>query len=65
MNIGGRRLDTGEALLSEGHALRLPGLDPPAFENSGDGGYLFDSRGTVRAYDIAQGSGSSGRSPRA
>jgi micrococcal nuclease len=28
------------------------GLDGPAFENSGDGGYLFARRGGLRAYDI-------------
>lgn len=31
------------------------GLDRPAFENSGDGGYLFDRRGDLRAYDIYAG----------
>jgi hypothetical protein len=31
------------------------GLDRPAFENSGDGGYLFDRRGDLRAYDIYPG----------
>jgi micrococcal nuclease len=28
------------------------GLNGPAFENSGDGGYLFDPRGGLRAYEI-------------
>ena len=31
------------------------GLNRPAFENSGDGGYLFDPRGDIRAFQIYPG----------